>query len=290
MRELTAPAEGADKKWREPIWLLLPLPKKNFEAEVLHSTKPVLLDFWATWCGPCRMLSPIVDEVAEERTDVKVGKVNVDEQPELASQFGVMSIPTLLVFRDGKLVNQAVGARPKAGVLARAGLKDKNRAVWPLPVFEWAAAFLRLTIWHICHILKGEKCREDFEMGPFVVEFYETRDGQRPAEDFLDELDIKMRSKLVMTLKVLQEQGNRLREPYSKHLDDGIFEIRGKVGTDISRVMYFFYYGGRIILTNGFIKKTQKTPKSEIERAKQYRKDFLEREGESDENTGSVFE
>ena len=113
-------------------------------------------------------------------------------------------------------------------------------------------------------------------MGPFVVEFYETRDGQRPAEDFLDELDIKMRSKLVMTLKVLQEQGNRLREPYSKHLDDGIFEIRGKVGTDISRVMYFFYYGGRIILTNGFIKKTQKTPKSEIERAKQYRKDFLE--------------
>ena len=115
-------------------------------------------------------------------------------------------------------------------------------------------------------------------MGPFVVEFYETRDGQRPAEDFLNELDIKMRSKLVMTLKVLQEQGNRLREPYSKHLDDGIFEIRGKVGTDISRVMYFFYYGGRIILTNGFIKKTQKTPKSEIERAKQYRKDFLERD------------
>ena len=182
------------------------------------------------------------------------------------------------------------GCPPQGRCAGSAGLKEKNRAVWPLPVFQWAAAFLYLTIWHICHILKGEKCREDFEMGPFVVEFYETRDGQRPAEDFLDELDIKMRSKLVMTLKVLQEQGNRLREPYSKHLDDGIFEIRGKVGTDISRVMYFFYYGGRIILTNGFIKKTQKTPKSEIERAKQYRKDFLEREGESDENTGSVFE
>ena len=93
------------------------ITKENFEQEVLQSTKSVLLDFWASWCGPCRMLSPVVDEVAEERTDVKVGKVNVDEQPELAGQFGVMSIPTLLVFEQGKLVRQAVGARPKAGVL-----------------------------------------------------------------------------------------------------------------------------------------------------------------------------
>ena len=94
---------------------------ENFAQEVLHSDKPVLLDFWASWCGPCRMLSPIVDEVAEERTDVKVGKVNVDEQPDLAAQFGVMSIPTLLVFEQGKLVRQAVGARPKAGVLELLG-------------------------------------------------------------------------------------------------------------------------------------------------------------------------
>ena len=93
----------------------------NFDAEVMQAKTPVVVDFWASWCGPCRMLSPIVDEVAEERTDVKVGKVNVDEQPDLAAQFGVMSIPTLLVFEQGKLVRQAVGARPKAGVLELLG-------------------------------------------------------------------------------------------------------------------------------------------------------------------------
>ena len=94
------------------------ITKENFEQEVLQSTKPVLLDFWASWCGPCRMLSPIVDEVAEERTDVKVGKVNVDEQPELAGEFGVMSIPTLVVMKGGKLANKTVGAKPKAQILA----------------------------------------------------------------------------------------------------------------------------------------------------------------------------
>ncbi len=100
---------------------VITITNENFEAEVLHSTKSVLLDFWASWCGPCRMVSPIVDEIAEERTDVKVGKVNVDEQPELASRFGVMSIPTLLVFEQGQLVRQAVGARPKAAILELIG-------------------------------------------------------------------------------------------------------------------------------------------------------------------------
>ena len=100
---------------------VITITKENFAQEVLQSAKPVLLDFWASWCGPCRMLSPIVDEVAEERGDVKVGKVNVDEQPELAGEFGVMSIPTLLVFEQGKLVRQAVGARPKASVLELLG-------------------------------------------------------------------------------------------------------------------------------------------------------------------------
>ena len=100
---------------------VITITKENFAQEVLQSEKPVLLDFWASWCGPCRMLSPIVDEVAEERSDVKVGKVNVDEQPELAGECGGVGVPTLLVFRGGKLVNQAVGARPKAGVLALLG-------------------------------------------------------------------------------------------------------------------------------------------------------------------------
>ena len=92
--------------------------KNNFNQEVLNSDKPVLLDFWAPWCGPCRMVGPIVDEIADERGDIKVGKVNVDEQPELAAQFGVMSIPTLVVMKNGKIVNQVTGARPKAQILA----------------------------------------------------------------------------------------------------------------------------------------------------------------------------
>ena len=92
--------------------------KNNFRNEVLNSEKPVLLDFWASWCGPCRMVSPIVDEIAAERGDIKVGKVNVDEERELAGQFGVMSIPTLVVIKGGRVVNQMVGARPKSQILA----------------------------------------------------------------------------------------------------------------------------------------------------------------------------
>ena len=92
--------------------------QSNFHDEVLLSDKPVLLDFWAPWCGPCRMVVPIVEEIAKERSDVKVGKVNVDEQPELASRFGVMSIPTLVVMKDGKIVSQSAGAKPKNAILA----------------------------------------------------------------------------------------------------------------------------------------------------------------------------
>ena len=97
---------------------VLHITKDNFQEQVLRSEKPVLLDFWATWCGPCRMVSPIVDEIAEERCDIRVGKINVDEQPELAGQFQIISIPTLVVVKDGRIANQAVGARPKAQILA----------------------------------------------------------------------------------------------------------------------------------------------------------------------------
>ena len=91
--------------------------KNNFQSEVLNSDKKILLDFWAPWCGPCRMVVPIVEEIARERPDIKVGKINVDEEVELASQFGIMSIPTLVVIENGKVINQAMGVRPKEAIL-----------------------------------------------------------------------------------------------------------------------------------------------------------------------------
>ena len=96
----------------------LKITKDNFQTEVLEAKGTVLVDFWASWCGPCKMIGPIIDQIAEERGDVKVGKINVDEEQELAVQFKVMSIPTLMVFKDGKVVNQSLGAKPKAAILA----------------------------------------------------------------------------------------------------------------------------------------------------------------------------
>lgn len=95
----------------------LHIKKETFEKEVLQSNIPVLLDFWAPWCGPCRMVGPILDEIAEEREDIKVCKVNVDEEPELAGAYDVMTIPTLMVIKDGQILTQSAGARPKAQIL-----------------------------------------------------------------------------------------------------------------------------------------------------------------------------
>ena len=120
-------------------------------------------------------------------------------------------------------------------------------------------------------------------MHGFEVIFYEKPDGTEPAKEFLQSLNIKMRAKMVRTIELLEMNGYQLREPESKLIEDGIFELRAKVGTDISRVMYFFTDGQRAILTNGFIKKTQRTPKAEIEKAKIYRADYLNRKVQNDQ-------
>ncbi|MBS6702632.1 MAG: type II toxin-antitoxin system RelE/ParE family toxin [Clostridiales bacterium] len=114
-------------------------------------------------------------------------------------------------------------------------------------------------------------------MQDFEVFFYDKEDGTEPAKEFLLGLDTKMRAKMLRTISLLADNGPDLREPFSKPLGDGIFELRAKVGSDISRVLYFFIVGRRVILTNGFIKKTQKTPAAEMERAKRYRAEFLSR-------------
>lgn len=114
-------------------------------------------------------------------------------------------------------------------------------------------------------------------MSKFQVEFYENVNGERPVEDFIKSLDKKMRAKVLGMINILQEYGNELREPYSKHLDAGIFELRVKVGSDISRVLYFFYFNRKIVLPNGFVKKMNKTPRVELQRAKQYRENYLKR-------------
>ena len=116
-------------------------------------------------------------------------------------------------------------------------------------------------------------------MAKFEVIFYEKSDGDCPVEEFIESLDVKMRAKIVGLLELLEEKGNLLREPYSKPIVDGIFELRCKVGNNITRVLYFFYYEGKIILTNGFVKKTQKIPLEEVRLAKEPRADFKERMG-----------
>lgn len=118
-------------------------------------------------------------------------------------------------------------------------------------------------------------------MDRFEVEFYETEKGEQPAKEFLLSLDKKMRAKMVNTISMLQDNGYELREPYSKKVSKGIFELRAKVGSNITRVLYFFYVDRHIILTNGFVKKTAKTPPGEIEKAKKYRADYLQRKGAS---------
>ena len=116
-------------------------------------------------------------------------------------------------------------------------------------------------------------------MSDFLVEFYQMNNGKEPAKDFLQSIPVKIRAKMTDTIALLQDNGNQLREPYSKHLSEGIFELRAKISTESVRVLYFFYVGRCIVLTNGFVKKTNKTPLSEIIKAKKYRADYLKRFG-----------
>lgn len=119
---------------------------------------------------------------------------------------------------------------------------------------------------------KGEIMAPEYE-----VIFYDLPDGTEPVADFINEQTNKMASKILWTIRLLEDNGPTLREPYSKMLDDGIFELRAKIGSDITRVLYFFMLGKRVILTNGFVKKSQETPVSEIEKAKKYRTEYLSR-------------
>lgn len=119
-------------------------------------------------------------------------------------------------------------------------------------------------------------------MSKFSVEFYKNEKGEKPAKEFILSQNAKMKAKLFGVVDLLEEYGNQLKMPYSKPIGDGIFEIRAKIGSDISRILYFFYYEGRIIMTNGFTKKTQKTPPEQIEKAKRYRQMFLERENRNE--------
>jgi protein of hypothetical function DUF891 len=115
----------------------------------------------------------------------------------------------------------------------------------------------------------------------FTVEFYEKKSGETPVRDFIDSMEPKMGAKVLSMLEILEKEGNRLRLPYSRFLGEGIFELRCKFGSDITRTLYFFYEGATIVLTNGFVKKTQRTPLKEIQLAKDRRKDYLERKGKA---------
>ena len=118
----------------------------------------------------------------------------------------------------------------------------------------------------------------------YNVSFYEQEKGIFPAEEFINSLDDKIAAKVFRIFTMIEENGPKMREPYSKHLDDGIFEVRAQIGNNLARVLYFFIIGKRVIATHGFIKKTQKTPPDEIKKAKEYRKDFIEREARKNEN------
>jgi len=146
--------------------------------------------------------------------------------------------------------------------------------------YDWLESLFQiLTIGDISHIIR----KENMKLDKFRIEYYTKNDGSCPAQEFMDSLDIKMRARILRLQLLLEDNGNTLTEPYSKHLEEGIFELRAQQGNNIARILYFFVVGKKIIITNGFIKKTQKTSKKELKLAKQYRAEYLKKRGKKHE-------
>ena len=237
-------------------------------------------------CGLCLLIrfSILSAQQKQNRLLIRETVVTLDEADGIAAlAFGVVE-PLVATDGDAGIVGRAelpagahgslpLGAQQRHEVCV---LRPRLFLRREINIFAHDISFqiIALSVDNMCFITYNELQRKCGGCMDYTVEYYEKDDGSRPAEEFILSQDNKMQAKIFAALELLESKGPALREPYSKVLDDGIFEVRAKQGSDISRVLYFFVVGRRVILTNGFVKKTVKTPPREIERAKRYRADF----------------